>query len=502
MDTTLVGITPPPPPPPPVLWLEDGMKLALYRRSKKGRLRIYKTLVEKKHENDGSLEKKKNEKNEQHNVVEVTHSAGSQIDFSSNDYLGLARNVQQQEMVEQEYQLVLKQHQQQQPTPMLGSTGSRLLSGDSHYVKQLEQYLALLHQRPAALLFNSGYDANLSVLSCLPSVTSVVLFDEYSHNSLQMGLRWWLRRDGKEGGDNHNNDDYKSQQLQLQSSNRKQMISFQHNNMQDLQTKLEQLQSHQQHYNHIVIVVESVYSMDGDITPLDELLQIAQQFGALVIVDDAHGLGVLGQNGMGAISHFHVTNHPNLWCSIHTFGKAAGCHGAVVCGSLTLRQYLWNYAYPLIYSTSLPLHSLVTIKCSYQAMSSSQGKILRQDLQTLISYFRMLVEQEILHTIDNEKPLWLYLLPSTSPIQALVLPRNNKTNVDMPTITPKLLCQKIHEISKGSIYLYPIQYPTVPQGQERIRIVIHAHNTKHEIQQLVYYLKQSLQDLILPSARL
>ena len=225
--------------------------------------------------------------------------------------------------------LSTKQHTKVQETyeslpekKLLGSTGSRLLTGDSAYAHTLEQRLAKWHRRPAALLCNSGYDANLSVLSSV-TLDTIVIMDELSHNSLQMGVKLSKKCD---------------------------VDTFRHNDLEDLRRLLEH---HLANPKPVLVVVESVYSMDGDIAPLREILDLSSEFQACVIVDEAHGLGVFGEHGMGVLERDSLESHPALLCSIHTFGKAAGCHGAVICGSHSLKEYLINYGRPIMYSTSL-----------------------------------------------------------------------------------------------------------------------------------------------------
>jgi 8-amino-7-oxononanoate synthase len=155
----------------------------------------------------------------------------------------------------------------QQPAymPRLGSTGSRLLTGNLEYAQSLEKQIAQWHNRPAALLVNSGYDANLSVLSAL-TLNSLVLMDDLCHNSLQMGVR--LSRECE-------------------------VKKFRHNNVEDLERLLME-RSQKDPKRPALIVIESVYSMDGDRAPVNEIFQIALQYQACVIVDEAHGLGVFG----------------------------------------------------------------------------------------------------------------------------------------------------------------------------------------------------------------
>jgi 8-amino-7-oxononanoate synthase len=363
------------------------------------------------------------------------------VDFSSNDYLGLAHSQDQHAQVTVEYQKLARH--------LVGSTGSRLLTGDSEYAHQLEDRLAIWHNRPAALVCNSGYDANLAVLSCVTR-HNVVIMDELCHNSLYMGVQLGQ---GKP-------------------------VTFKHNNVQDLEHVLQKQSTSQR----ILIVVESVYSMDGDIGPLSEILETALLYNASVIVDEAHGLGIFGSNGMGALADLTLEHHPSLLCSIHTFGKAAGCHGAVICGSLALKEYLINYGRPIVYSTSLPLHALVCISCAYESMSGEVGAALRAEVQDLVSFFG----QGMKLLLDPSQTCEVSLVPSETPIQALLVPGNTRC-VDF--------CEMLYKKSGDRIRLYPIRSPTVPKGQERVRIIIHSHNTKEQVGELLLLIEEILMDM-------
>ena len=382
----------------------------------------------------GSIRSLSKENNE-----EVTTSPQKQqIDFSSNDYLGLSHSSAQHALVEKAYAQLSQQQQ------LLGATGSRLLTGDSSYAHQLEHKLATLHKRPSALLCNSGYDANLAVLSSLAQYGTFVL-DELCHNSLFVGV--------KLGG---------------QTSK---PITFRHNDLVDLKRILQQSSPQSV---PTIIVVESVYSMDGDIAPLREILDLARYFNCVVVVDEAHGLGILGSSGLGLLEELEIEHHPSLLCSIHTFGKAAGCHGAVVCGSKTLREYLINYARPVIYSTFLPLHSLVCISCAYDTMSNQKvGAHLRKHCFGIVRYFRTELNK-VLDQQTNKKSC--RLADSTTPIQALLIPGNQNCSN---------FCKVLWKASNYTIKLYPIRSPTVPKGQERVRIVLHAHNSFAQVDELI-----------------
>lgn len=407
------------------------------------------------------------------------HGDNTLLDFSSNDYLGLAHSTKQQDIVESKY----KEHVLAHAPPHLGSTGSRLLSGNSRLALGLETFLATVHNQPAALLCNSGYDANLSLLSSLPLPDDVIIMDELVHNSLIMGVKM----------------------SRIQSTR---VHFFRHNDSNDLERVLAEVTAKMTQEipkkRCVIVVVESVYSMDGDISPLEEILNISYRYKAAVVVDEAHGLGVLGRTnrqdmktnivytkpsysacsrhntadilgGTGVLAALNLEHHPGLLAGVFTFGKAAGCHGAVIAGSKVLIDYLVNYARPFIYSTSLPSHSLVAIKCSYETMIGDDGEQLRTKVFQLVRLFRRRLLDELGKFDDLAGKIGArsFLLPSTSPIQA-VLCRGNENCIRMA-----------NALKRENIMVYPIRSPTVAKGDERIRFIIHAHNTEEQVLQLV-----------------
>jgi 8-amino-7-oxononanoate synthase len=433
-----------------VNWWETRMKAALEGRRQKGTLRKLHAAA------DTTI----NDQDTRQLNNDLATDQFDTVDFSSNDYLGLAHDPVQHEAVESAYAQLVAVTDVTRLVPRLGATGSRLLSGDSTNFHNLEQYIAKRHNRPTAFLCNSGYDANLAVVSSLPA--DLIIYDEYAHNSLHMGMRLW----------------------QAQDPEHKRMMSFRHNSTDDLQQKLQTLLANNPKLDHkverVMVLIESVYSMDGDVAPVRAMLDVAHQFGAQVIVDEAHGLGIYGP-GTGVLAAERVEQHPALACSIHTFGKAAGCHGAVVCGSTVFRDYLVNYGYPVIYSTALPLHSLATIRCSYDTMTGIKGDRLRETVFQLVDMFRKNLEP-FLATCHEQ----VHLLPSTSPIQALMIPDNTACTE---------FCRRLFTKSNRRIQLYPIKSPTVPQGQERVRIILHAHNTTEQVHTLVLLIQSTLRDM-------
>jgi 8-amino-7-oxononanoate synthase len=409
-------------------WIKERMQDSLQQREIKGTLRrliLYD--VDDETTTDASSS---------------SSSTSRAVDFASNDYLGLAQSQLQRQRVAQAIATGAMKKLR-----CLGATGSRLLSGDSLEFHDLENFLSRIHKSEAALLCNSGYDANLSVVSSLPC--DIIVYDEYIHNSIHMGMRLW-----KTYGNGERDTD-------------RECWDFRHNNVQDLQRVLCSIRSGDKN-RRVVIIVESVYSMDGDVAPLQEILDLALEHEALVVIDEAHGLGVFGVYGAGVAEECNLQNHPAMAFRVYTFGKAAGCHGAVVICDRLSKNYLINYAYPFIYSTALPSHSLTTIRCAYETMTSVTGVRLRQDLRQNIHWFR----NQLIPMLRSFPQV--HLLPSTTAIQALVIPGNAECTQ---------FCQDLYALSH--IRLYPIKSPTVPKNQERVRIIVHAHNTRKEIQSLI-----------------
>jgi 8-amino-7-oxononanoate synthase len=336
------------------------------------------------------------------------------IDFSSNDYLGLA-NLKQVNNFPSEF-------------VDNGTAGSRLLSGNKQYHEELEQYLSSFFNSSAALLFNSGYMANLGVLSSVPQKGDTVLMDELSHICIKEGVRL----------------------------SRAKYYNFKHNDLKDLEAKL------QKAAGNIFIVVESIYSMDGDQAPLEELVGLAQQYEAAIIVDEAHSTGLHGKSGNGLCCELGVENE--IFARIYTFGKAPGTHGAAVCGSELLKEYLINYSRQFIYTTSLPHHSILSIQNALEYRQ--QHPELWEKLQFNIKLFRRNLNPSI-----NK-------LDSTHPIQGILFDNSEKA-VDFSKY-----------LNESGFDIRPILSPTVPKGKERVRICLHAFNSEEEISNLCQNINQ------------
>ncbi|MGN6616515.1 MAG: aminotransferase class I/II-fold pyridoxal phosphate-dependent enzyme [Ilyomonas sp.] len=354
--------------------------------------------------NDDFLQKKLNERKAQ-NAFRQLRLPDDKIDLCSNDYLGIVRN----KLLHVSNSL------------SNGSTGSRLLAGNYFLIEETEKGIAAFHQTEAALIFNSGYDANIGVLSSVAQRGDTILYDALSHASLRDGIRLSFA----------------------------QSFSFAHNDVNDLERRL------QQTTGNVFVVTESVFSMDGDVCPLKDIISLCKQFNAHLIIDEAHATGIIGDKGEGLTQQLQLQN--DVFCRIHTFGKACGCHGAVVVGSKSLRDYLINFARSFIYSTSLPEHTVAVIQKSYETFPSMQKE--RKHLNELIQQFQSA-------KISYEK------LISFTPIQVVIVPGNAAV---------KVLAKKLQD---NDFDIRPVLYPTVPKGKERLRIALHAFNTKEQLELL------------------
>lgn len=326
------------------------------------------------------------------------------LDFYSNDYLGLSQ-----------HKIVSTQE------GGYGGTGSRLISGTSKLHLDLEARMASFFNSEAALLFNSGYDANLGFFSTIPQKEDVVIYDELIHASIRDGIKLGVSKSFK----------------------------FAHNSIESLNKRLKQFEN-----QSIFVVVEGVYSMDGDRAPLKAIVELCNLFDAKLIVDEAHSAGVFGENGTGLCNELNVSNH--VFARIITFGKAYGSHGACVLSSQVIVDYLVNFCRTFIYTTALPPSHVSRLSQLIFGDFMKERLALKEN----VKYFYEQVGD------DFREDSW-------SPIQIKEIGGIEKV---------RELSDKLQE---AKIAAKPIYAPTVPLGKERIRICIHAFNSKEEIDELV-----------------
>ncbi|WP_343488158.1 pyridoxal phosphate-dependent aminotransferase family protein [Allomuricauda sp. d1] len=360
------------------------------------------------------------------------------VDFSSNDYLGFARNSEIEN-------IALKQLSQMNH-PKNGATGSRLLSGSYPLLGTLEESIAKFHEVEAALVFNSGYDANIGFFSSVPQRGNFIFYDELVHASI---------RDG------------------IQMSHAK-AYKFKHNDLEDLRCHIERISpTGRQGRNidssvEIYVITESVFSMDGDVPDLESLAIFCSEHGFRLVVDEAHATGIFGE-GKGLINEFGLEK--KVFARLVTFGKAMGCHGAAWLGSEKMKSYLINFARSFIYTTALPPHTAASILAAYEVLQKSIGKEKIDTLKSNIHFF-----------VDTVKNLGLntYFGLSDSAIQICFVDGNQKAK------------QLSKELKEEGFDVRPIFSPTVPKGKERLRFCLHAFNTEHEIKKVLNLVKGHL----------
>ncbi|UOQ67654.1 aminotransferase class I/II-fold pyridoxal phosphate-dependent enzyme [Hymenobacter volaticus] len=268
----------------------------------------------------------------------LTQPAAGLVDFSSNDYLGLSRHP------------ALQAALQHATTEAAGSTGSRLLTGNSAATEVLETHLAEFHRAEAALLFNSGYAANMGFFSAVPRRGDTILYDEASHASVKDGIR----------------------------SSFATAWSFRHNDLADLERRLARATG------AVFVAVEALYSMDGDMAPLAELAVFCRERELYLVVDEAHSNGIYGPNGEGLVVALGL--EADVFARILTFGKALGSQGAVVAGPSLLRDYLLNFSRPFIYTTALPPLTVAGLTVAYYLLPDLAPE--REQLFELSEYLK------------------------------------------------------------------------------------------------------------------
>lgn len=335
------------------------------------------------------------------------------INLVSNHYLDLARHPK-----------ILQQTQESLQQWGCGSTGSRLLGGDLEIFHEVETFLAQWKKNEACLLMNTGYAANLGVISAFCTPQTHLFLDRLDHASIIDGARL-------SGAKIHR---------------------FRHNEPEHLKELLQQYQGHR------VIAIESVYSMDGDKAPLEDIAALAKEFQAMLIVDEAHAEGVWGPDGKGLVHAFNLQDQVDL--VIGTFGKAYGCAGAAVWGKQILIDWLVNHARSFIYSTAMSPAQALSIRASVQV---AREEAWRRE--------RVLASSQKVRT--HLQQLGLDTLNSETQIIPVVLKTNERA------------LQAMQHMQEQGIWAAAIRAPTVPQGSARLRINLSAGHTDQDIDQIL-----------------
>ena len=353
------------------------------------------------------------------------------VDFWSNDYLGFAHT--------QRSGGVLTSTGELASTGGFASTapGSRLISGDHHDITALERRIADFHGQPAALLFSSGYAANLGLLSCLARRGDTIIYDALIHASIRDGIR-----------------------LSGAAARR-----CTHNGVEDVRRLLAAASTDGQRF----LVTESRFSMDGDVAPLPELAEVCAGEGAYLIVDEAHSIGIDGDQGAGLVAELRL--QPQVLATVTTYGKAPAASGAAVLGNAALRDYLINFSRPFIFTTGPRPEQLAGIARGYDLLQRHQREA-RAKLAAVIERF-------------STNTFYQRVQGPTTQVQGpiqLVYPRGKGDVMDLES-----------DLLADGYLVKGIRYPSVARGGERLRICLHAFNTLEEVDGLCGSLRRHLE---------
>ena len=351
------------------------------------------------------------------------------LSFCSNDYLGLANHPK-----------LIATMQQAAGDSGVGSGASNLITGHHRYHDELEKQLAKFVELPAALLFSTGYMANIGVLGALMGRHDAIFADKLNHACLNDGAYF----------------------------SHAEFHRYPHNDVAALEKLLKASTA-----KNKLIAADAVFSMDGDIAPIPEYLALCEKYDAYLYVDDAHGFGVIGEHGKGSLSHFQVTKNmpksPRI-IMMATLGKAAGVAGAFVAGEKVVIEYLIQAAKSYVYSTPAPPALSATLAASVSLIE--QGDDLRAHLQHLITTLKASLQ------LKN----WV-LMPSDTAVQPLVI-GNNHAAVSLS-----------EHLQKLGVLVPAIRPPTVPKNTARLRISLSAAHSEQDVIKLASALNHAESEL-------
>ncbi|KAH9907925.1 PLP-dependent transferase [Xylariomycetidae sp. FL2044] len=417
---------------------------------------------------DGTLESLLTKRKSQNKLRQLKTPPPNAVDFSSNSYLSLSTNSH----IQRAFLDRLQSEAARTGSPsILGSGGSRLLDGNSVLAEDLEKQIAAFHGAEAGLLFNSAFDANVGLLGCVPRAGDVVLYDELIHASVHDGMR--MSRSTRKIAFSHSSvvaDMWKENAVD-------ESHGASATETEGLEHVLRQIASGEggrevrSGMSNVFICVEGIYSMDGDIVDLLRVCEAVDKFLPLgngyIIVDEAHSVGVLGEDGRGLVCELGLEDR--IWARVLGFGKAMSCTGGMVLCSSTTRRYLINYARTLIYTTSMAFPTLASIQVVYEYVMNGEAEARRQYLHELTRLCYKCIRELHQRQEPNNRILGIQQHPPASPIIPLL------------TAYPRSLAS--HCQARGFV-VWPIVSPTVALGKERVRICLHAGNTTSEVEKL------------------
>ena len=360
--------------------------------------------------------------------TEVTLNGKRVLMFGSNSYLGLTNHPK----IEEAAKRAIDKYG-------TGCAGSRFLNGTLDIHIELEQKLAKYVNKESALLFSTGFQVNLGVLSCITGRNDYLILDEYDHASIIDGSRLSFSR----------------------------TVKYRHNDMNDLEQKLSALPEQAVK----LIVVDGIFSMEGDIVKLPEIVDIADKYGANIMVDDAHSLGVIGEVGAGTSSHFGLNHKVDM--IMGTFSKSLASLGGFIAGDEILIDYLKHKARSLIFSASMTPASVASVIAALEIIQTEPERI--EQLWANTRYAKQLLLEE-----------GFELGPTESPIIPVYIRDNNKT-----FMVTKML-------QEDGIFVNPVVSPAVPSDASLIRFSLMATHTFSQIEEAVEKLTRAASRLEIP----
>jgi len=349
------------------------------------------------------------------------------LNFCSNNYLGLADDLR---LADAANDCIRKQG--------IGAGASRLVCGNMSVHEELEKRIADFKGTKRCLVFATGYMANVGIISSLFNRDDMIFTDKLNHASIVDGII-------------------------LSRANFKR---YAHNDMESL----EELLRANTGYKKKCIITDAIFSMDGDIAPLDKIVQLAQKYECLVMVDEAHSIGVMGKNGRGLVEHFGLEE--NIDIQMGTLSKAVGCFGAYVCGSKELIEFLINKARSFIYTTALPPAVAAAAMKSIDIISEEPQ--LRNHLWDSTNYLRAGLKLMGLDTMKSRTPICPVLIKD-----------------------PKVTVEMSKRLLERNILVSAIRPPTVPQGAARLRLTTTAQHTEEDVNYVLDNIQEVAKDLCL-----
>ncbi|PGH16702.1 hypothetical protein AJ79_01575 [Helicocarpus griseus UAMH5409] len=391
------------------------------------------------------------------NFVTLRERSPDAHDFASNDFLGLSKSGALRERFLQELE--------NNKGFSLGSGGSRLLDGSNPYICELENSIARFHNAETAFLLTSGYEANVAIFGTLPGPTDVIVYDEAIHASVRVGTQ------------------------HMRAATKK---AFRHNDVSDFRKVLVGLKESDPAfalgYRSVMVAIETVYSMDGDIAPVQELVDVAKELfpkrNVIFAVDEAQATGVLGPRGAGLIQALGLEKEMAI--RVHTHGKGLGSNGAVILASRTIRDYLINFAPGIIYTTSPSFVFLASIKAGYDMLKDGSTKHGQEKVHSLVRRF-----YSKLHALPSWEAAKASGIISAPTGEGYEQQKYLSQIVPLIATNNFLLCVYLQ---LQDYVVWPHEYPVVPKGQQRVRLQFHAYNTEEEVDEIAGILERFMRD--------